>query len=242
MLPLPTTCGFAHYTKLICGKKYRLKDGLLGYLHHFYSNQTGGTKCITAPPKNRGTGAGGAKTNVNGKTFEQKTENESRLVSLYDFERKIIPNCRGKFNYYLQGEKGKKTIIYVTQHAAKAFFKYKYNKTIYRLPDEAYLIDTGEGTLIFKILEKKTQHTSGSVDIKLLAGQALKEEWGYCLGPSFNIQYAFCLSPFLKKIYVNEKKGKSMFQRKYLKDNNIEVLFGDDDDYYGNLDKWIGLI
>ena len=99
MLPLPTTCGFAHYTKLICGKKYRLKDGLLGYLHHFYSNQTGGTKCITALPQNRGTGAGGAKSNVNGKTFEQKTENESRLVSLYDFERKIIPNCRGKFNY-----------------------------------------------------------------------------------------------------------------------------------------------
>ncbi len=242
MLSLPTTVGFAQYAKHTFGKKCRLKDGVLGYLHHFYSNQTGEPNCITAPPNNRGTGAGGAKTNVTGKTFEQKTENESRLVSLYGFERKIIPHCRGKFNYYLQGEKDTKTIIYLTQHAAKAFFKYKYNKTIYRLPDEAYLIDTGEGTLIFKILEKKTQHTSGSVDIKLLAGQALKEEWKYCLGSRFNIQYAFCLSPFLKKIHVNEKKGKSMFQRKYLKDNNIEVLFGDDDDYYNNLDKWIGLI
>jgi len=121
MLSLPTTCGFTHYTKLICGKKYRLKDGLLGYLHHFYSNQTGGTKCITAPPKNRGTGAGGAKTNVTGKTFEQKTENESRLVSLMTLKEKLFPIAGENLIITCKGKKAKKPLFMLHNMPPKLF-------------------------------------------------------------------------------------------------------------------------
>ena len=51
---------------------------------------------------NKGTGAGGANTNINGKGFEQNTENEERLISQKGFIRKNIPNKNGKYNYYLE--------------------------------------------------------------------------------------------------------------------------------------------
>ena len=47
---------------------------------------------------NKGTGAGGAKTNVVGKSFEQLTSNEPRLIA----EGFIRTNMtKGKYGYYL---------------------------------------------------------------------------------------------------------------------------------------------
>jgi len=236
MLSTPTKCGFAQYAKRTFGKKtFQLKYGLLGYLTQLYTHKC---ECIVSGTKNRGTGAGGAKTNVNGKTFEQKTENETRLMILYGFERKIIPNCKGKFNYYLEGKKGDTGIIYLTQNGAKAYFKFFFKKEILRCPDEAYLIGNGEGEpWTFKILEKKNQNTPGSVADKLLTGPSFIKEYEFYLGPEFKIKYAYCLSSFLKTFHL-----KSMFQRQLFADADIQVLFGDDDDYYFTLDKWIGLI
>ena len=45
---------------------------------------------------NRGTGAGGAKTNENGKTFEDLTNNETRLVS-QGFTKTLLN--KNKFGY-----------------------------------------------------------------------------------------------------------------------------------------------
>ena len=48
--------------------------------------------------KNRGTGAGGAKTNANGKTFEELTNNESRLIA-GGYTKTVFKNST--FGYYL---------------------------------------------------------------------------------------------------------------------------------------------
>jgi len=182
---------------------------------------------------NRGTCAGGANTNVSGKTFEQKTENETRLLE-QGFVRKTIPKCNGKYNYYLE----KDNVRYMTQGGLKAYFGHFFpNLRVARSPDEAYLIQTGD-TYILKILEKKNQNSAGSVDTKLLAGQGFVREYKYLLGEKFTIKYAFCLSSFLKTQYI-DNSGKSEALRQINKEENIVVLFGEDADYYETLDAWI---
>jgi hypothetical protein len=186
---------------------------------------------------NRGTGAGGANTNVSGKSFERKTENESRLL-LAGFVRKTIPNCTAKYGFYLVKEiSPTESITYLTQGGLKAYFVHFFKKEMCRCPDEAYLFKNGD-TYTLKILEKKNQNTPGSVDTKLLAGPGFITEYEFLLGENFKVQYAFCLSSFLKNEYsadcVKSKALRHIFQ-KY----GIAVLFGDDDDYYETLDAWL---
>jgi hypothetical protein len=180
---------------------------------------------------NRGTGAGGANTNLNGKTFEEKTENESRLIAA-GFIRKSIPKKKGKQAYYLQ----KNNVVYLTQCGLKPYFKYFFKKNMARCPDEAYLF-LGERNKL-KILEKKNQNVAGSVDTKLLAGVGFKEEYEYLLGDQFEVHYGFCISSFLKKNYIKDSpKGNAL--RHINQKHGISVLFGDDDDYFETLDEWI---
>ena len=51
--------------------------------------------------------------------------------------------------------------------------KYKYNISMFRCPDEAYIIEYKNGKIQVKILEKKEQNVEGSVETKLWAGVAL---------------------------------------------------------------------
>jgi hypothetical protein len=187
---------------------------------------------------NRGTGAGGANTNINGKTFETKTENESRLLA-DGFVRKVIPRCsKNKYGYYLFKEiSATESITYLTQSGLKSYFKHFFNKKMCRHTDEAYLFRHGD-TYTLKILEKKNQNTGGSVDIKLLAGRGFIDEFEFLLGENFTVRYAFCLSAYLKKDYIADcVKSKALrhINQKY----GITVLFGDDANYYETLDAWI---
>ena len=65
--------------------------------------------------------------------------------------------------------------------------KHKYNIKIFRCPDEAYIIEYNTGKIEIKILEKKTQNVSGSVETKLWASPSLKREYQLLLGDKFNI-------------------------------------------------------
>jgi len=190
---------------------------------------------------NQGTGAGGANTNLNGKTFEQTTNNESRLLSS-GFVRKHIPGCNTntKSGFYLIKESNPyESVTYLTQGGLKKYFAHFFNKTMCRHPDEAYLFRRGDA-YVLKILEKKTQHTKGSVDTKLLAGRGFIEEYEFLLGENFTVRYAFCISAFLKKDYIADcVKGQAL--RHITKKNDIVVLFGDEPDYYETLDAWISL-
>ena len=187
--------------------------------------------------QNRGTGAGGANTNINGKSFEEKTENESRLLA-DGFTKHRIPGCTGKYGYYIQKEiSPTKSITYITQDGLKPYFKHFFKKDTCRKADEAYVIKN-EDKYTVKILEKKNQNTEGSVDVKLYAGLGFIDEYEFLLGENFTVHYAFCISKFLQDIYnSNTPKGKGL--RHVTQKHGIPMFFGDDSDYYEKLDEWL---
>lgn len=180
---------------------------------------------------NKGSGAGGANTNYYGKKFEEKTNNEKRLleVGYTRFEEKK--------KYYLSKTFEDKTITFVLQSGLKSYMKNKYNIDLFRCPDEAYIIEYKSGRKVIKILEKKEQNVEGSVETKLWSGPSLKREYQLVLGPEFEVFYGFCVSDFLKHKLISQKP-KYMILNKIFYENNISILFGDDETYFETLDKW----
>ena len=182
---------------------------------------------------NRGTGAGGANTNANGKAFEDKTSNEPRLLA-EGFVKIQIPGCKGKTQYYLS----KDNVVFVSQDGFKNYMKNTFGVEVCRKPDEIYVRKNDDETYTVKVLEKKNQNGEGSVDSKLGLGPYFVSEYSHCLGDKFRVEYAFCLSEFLKKEYLsNTQKYKHL--RRYNEKNGIMVFFGDEDHYFTDLDEWL---
>lgn len=187
---------------------------------------------------NKGTGAGGANTNHNGNAFENKTDNEARLLSI-GFIRKNIPGKeKTKYGYYLELIATTATIIFVKQNGLKNYMKSFHNKEVFREVDEAYIIKHTNGTTL-KILEKKNQNGGGSVEDKLCLGHHFKfMEFPSYVGPEFQVEYAFCISSFLKECYISNKTKWPAIRHANEK-YDIPVFFGDDEDYFTKLDEWI---
>jgi len=185
--------------------------------------------------ENKGTGAGGANTNKNGKKFEEKTSNRERLL-----EMGFIENVTQKYNQrfvYLHKIMEEYSIVFVEQWDLQKYMKHNYNIDLFRNPDEAYIIEYNDGRKVIKILEKKTQNVEGSAETKLWSGPSLKREYEIVL-EEFEVEYCFCVSEFLqKKILSNDKKY--VILNTILQESNIQVLFGDDENYFDILDKWI---
>jgi len=183
---------------------------------------------------NKGTGAGGANTNYYGKKFEEKTNNESRLLEMGYIKDSF---SKKTYDYYLSKTFEDKNIIFVLQNGLKKYMKNKYNIDLFRCPDEAYIIKYTTGRKVIKILEKKEQNVSGSVETKLWSGPSLKREYELVLGAEFEVFYGFCVSEFLKnKLISNEKKYTIL--NTIFNENNIAVLFGDDENYFETFDTW----
>jgi hypothetical protein len=187
---------------------------------------------------NKGTGAGGANTNLFGKKFEDKTNNQERLL-----EQGYIKNSFKKirssktYDYYLSKTFDDKTVIFVLQNGLKTYMKKKYDIELFRCPDEAYIIEYNNGKKLIKILEKKEQNVEGSVETKLWSGPSLKREYELVLSDEFDVDYGFCVSQFLKdKLTSNQKKY--LILNKIFKESNITVLFGDDKNYFETFDNW----
>jgi len=190
---------------------------------------------------NKGTGAGGANTNYYGKQFEENTNNQQRLLEM-GYEKKYFTQTskNTQDNYdYLSKTFEDKTVVNVSQEGLKKYCKNKYNIEIIRKPDEAYIIEYTNGVKVIKILEKKEQNVEGSVETKLWAGLALKREYELVLGIEFKVVYGFCVSKFLQNKFVSGDK-KYMILNQILQENNIAVLFGEDENYFQTLDDWIG--
>ena len=189
---------------------------------------------------NNGTGAGGANTNYNGKNFEEKTNNETRLLEQGFIKNSFTEKSKKVYDYYLSKTLEDKTIVFVLQSGLKNYMKNKYNIDLFRCPDEAYIIEYTSGRKVIKILEKKAQKGDGSVETKLWSGPSLKREYELVLGVNFEVIYGFCISEFLQNKIVSNKQKYTILNTIF-NENNIAVLFGDDKNYFESLDKWVQL-
>jgi hypothetical protein len=188
----------------------------------------------SATIKNRGTGAGGARTNETGLSFEAKTSIIPHLLETYGFVLK-----KDKDIPYYARETPTKNYFFFQKSALKKYCKKRFNAALYREPDECLLIeDKTTDHYILKVIEKKNQNVAGSVDTKLYAGPGFKFEYGSALGTKFTIQYAFTLSTFLMNIY-NEPKKEPM--RRFNEKEEIPVFHGESPTYYTELFQWLGL-
>jgi hypothetical protein len=190
---------------------------------------------------NRGTGAGGFNTNLRGKNFEEKTNNEVKLL-FQGYEKVFYASIskKNKYNYYLLKIFDDRKILFFLQNSLKIYIKEKYDIDLFRYPDEAYIIEYNSGKNIIKILEKKSQNGKGSVDTKLWSGPSLKREYEIVLGNNFIVTYGFCVNTYLQKKIISDKNKYSILNKIFI-ENNIMVLFGDDEEYFLSLDKWINL-
>jgi hypothetical protein len=186
---------------------------------------------------NKGTGAGGANTNYYGKKFENKTNNQQRLLEMGYIKHGFTKKTKKEYDYYLSNTMEDKTIVFVLQNGLKMYMKNKYNIELCRCPDEAYIIEYTNGRKVIKILEKKEQKVEGSVETKLWAGPSLKREYELVLGAEFEVFYGFCVSEFLKNKLISDKKKYTILNT-ILNENNIAVLFGDDENYFETFDTW----
>ena len=189
---------------------------------------------------NKGTGAGGSNTNYYGKKFEEKTNNEPRLLEMGYIKRSFTEKLNKPNDYYLSKIFGDKTIIFVSQQGLKKYMKKNYNIELFRCPDEAYIIEYNDGKKIIKILEKKEQNVEGSVDTKLLSGPIFREEYEEALEGKFEVIYAYCVSEFLQKKIMSDTKKFIIFN-KLMKKHNISILFGDDTNYFETFDAWLNV-
>jgi hypothetical protein len=187
---------------------------------------------------NKGTGAGGANTNYYGKKFEEKTNNEQRLLEMGYTKNSFTKKPKKVFDHYLSKTFEDKTIVFVLQHGLKMYMKNKYNIDLFTLPDEAYIIEYTSGRKVIKILEKKEQNVEGSVETKLLAGHTIKRIYELALGPEFEVFYGFCVSKFLKNKLISTKPKYTLLNRALI-ESNIAVLFGDDENYFETFDTWL---
>ena len=95
---------------------------------------------------NKGTGAGGKNTNFHGKKFEEKTNNQARLIEIgytenINFIKTQVKTNKKQIPFYLSKTFPDKTVTFVLQNGLKTYMKYKYNIDVFRCPDEAYIIE-----------------------------------------------------------------------------------------------------
>lgn len=186
---------------------------------------------------NKGTGAGGANTNFYGKQFEEITNNQKRLLDMGYTKHSFTKKPKKLNDYYLSKSFEDKTVVFVLQNGLKMYMKNKYNIDLFRCPDEAYIIEYISGRKVIKILEKKEQNVEGSVETKIWSGPSLKREYELVLGPEFEVFYGFCVNEFLKNKLISNKK-KYITLNTILNENNIDVLFGNNENYFESLDTW----
>ena len=173
---------------------------------------------------------------INGKIFENITDIENKLYE-NDYQKENL-NKKNKYGYYLyKSIDNNNKIIYLSQNGFKLYIKKIFNIEVFRCPDEAYIIKNDKNYII-KILEKKEQGVEGSVETKLWASPSLKREYEIIIGEKFVIEYALCLNKYLeKKINSDNKKYKILKQ--ILGESNINIFYGENNDYFDKIYNWI---
>ena len=174
---------------------------------------------------NKGTGAGGAATNANGLSYEERTSFERFLPVEKEDSFGSGKNDEYKI-YNIEGER----FIKVVKSGLKNIMGKSYNNKCEKSlqPDEAF-ISHNKKTIF--ILEKKFQQSPGSVDEKIQTG-LFKYEF-YCQQyPTYEIKDAYVLSDWFKQ---DRYSPEMRFNKKY----NITVFWGSDEKYFDNVKEWL---
>lgn len=80
--------------------------------------------------KNKGTGAGGMNTTYYGKKFEEKTNNQIRLINNGYITNNFTKKSKEKYNFYLSKTFEDKTVIFVLQNGLKSVNDFLKKKLI----------------------------------------------------------------------------------------------------------------
>ena len=188
------------------------------------------------PIVNKGTGAGGANTNFHGKKFEEQTNNEHRLLQ-QGFTKCLLNKT--KYGYYLEKRIDDKRFVFISQNGLKVYMKHFHDILMFRCPDEAYIIyQDGNPVRTIKILEKKEQNVEGSVIDKLWDGPSFKREYQIVLGDTFRVEYAYCVSDFLKQKLTSTDQKFVILNQIHM-EAGIQILFGSDEGYFEAFDIWL---
>ena len=172
--------------------------------------------------KNKGTGAGGTKTNENGLSYEEITDLNDKITILKEFKTSIIIKFNGNEKSF---KKTKQANLFKC-------FKDEMNKDIAKAhgcknPDECYIDE--EFKNIF-IIEKKFQQCSGSVCEKIQTPDF--KLWQYSRTfPDYTIIYIYCLSDWFKKNCIAELE--------YLNFKNIPYFWGSSKTYKDDIINFI---
>uniref|UniRef100_A0A6C0JWR8 Uncharacterized protein n=1 Tax=viral metagenome TaxID=1070528 RepID=A0A6C0JWR8_9ZZZZ len=165
--------------------------------------------------KNKGTGAGGSKTNTNGLPYEELTE----LNTHYEIKKTHKNGKEIVFNI------NKDTPFIATKQSN--VFKYMdkhMNKSINRAhgckrPDECFI---NENTKQIFIIEKKFQQIGGSVCEKIQTAEFKRRHYNK-LFPDYDAVYMYCLCDWFKLNCKAELED--------LKEINIPVFWGSNETY-----------
>ena len=172
--------------------------------------------------ENKGTGAGGSKTNKNGLPYEKITELYEKITIEKQFETSSIIKFNGSEKLFI---KTKQSNLFKCK-------KDKINTNVPKAhgcknPDECYIDE--ELKNIF-IIEKKFQQCSGSVCEKLQTPDF--KLWQYSRTfPDYNIIYIYCLSDWFKKNCIAELE--------YLDFKNIPYFWGSSETYKDDIINFI---
>ena len=174
---------------------------------------------------NKGTGAGGSKTNKNGLPYEELSDlrTEYKIISKEKHFTKIQFNLSDKKylstkkSNFFKCMKGKIDTNITKAHGCKE-------------PDECYIYEEDNENKIIFIIEKKFQQGSGSVCEKIQSPDF--KIWQYSRTfPEYQIVYIYCLSDWFKENCKAELE--------YLEQKNIPVFWGNDKEYKSQITYFI---
>ena len=164
---------------------------------------------------NRGSGAGGANTNLNGLPYEEMTslethydiiesDNNSHTIKFYDSDEIFVTPIKKTMLFRCMRDEHDSEIP--DAHGCKR-------------PDEIYINKLSRQMFI---IEKKFQNGNGSVCEKIQT--AGMKRWNYRKKfPAYSVFYIYCLSPWFRDNCIAELN--------YLEEINVPVFWGSTDNY-----------
>jgi hypothetical protein len=173
--------------------------------------------------KNKGNGAGGANTNINGLQFEKNTSLKNYTIEIRQdnyFQVVKFPGCSKEFISLSKSNLRK----YMTFHDEKSDALEAHGT---KLPDQCY-VDESKKNLF--VIEDKFQKVHGSV-VEKIQGTQFKINNYKKQYPNYNIRYIFCFSDWFKTNIPAEKE--------HLDEINVPYFWGEDEDFHQKLIDYI---